>query len=59
MHFSISWMKCKVSKFADDTKVSLSVRSKDKFIKPKSNLDRLLGWVDKWHIYILSNSEKC
>ena len=36
-------LKCKVSKFADDTKVVTSVRNNDGCIKLQGDLDILLG----------------
>ena len=50
-------LKCKVSKFEDDTKVVTSVRNNSGCIKLQGGLDRLLGWADKWQMNF--NSKKC
>ncbi|KAL7631154.1 UNVERIFIED_CONTAM: hypothetical protein RMT77_018543 [Armadillidium vulgare] len=50
-------LKCKVSKFADDTKVVTSVRNNDGCIKLQGDLDRLLGWAERWQMNF--NSKKC
>src|ERR1700755_3158687 len=51
-------LKCKVSKFADDTKVVTSVRNNDGCIKPQRDLDKLLGWADKWEMNFNSKNVK-
>ena len=50
-------LKCKVSKFADDTKVATSVIKSEGCIKIQNDLDKLLGWADKWQMNF--NSKKC
>ena len=50
-------LKCKVSKFADDTKVATSVRNNDGCIKIQNDLNKLTGWADKWQMNF--NSKKC
>ena len=42
--------KCKVSKFADDTKVTTTVRKSEGCIKIQNDLDKLLRSTDKWQI---------
>ena len=50
-------INCKVYKFADDTKVAVQVRNwQDNFMGQK-DLDRLLGWADKWDMQF--NEDKC
>src|SRR5678816_1717423 len=50
-------LKCKVSKFADDTKVATTVRNGEGCIKIQNDLDKLLGWAEKWQMNF--NSKKC
>ena len=50
-------LKCKVSKFADDAKVVTSVRNNDGCIKLQGDLDRLLGWAERWQMNF--NCKKC
>ena len=47
-------LKCKVSKFADDTKVATAVKNNDGCI---NDLNKLFGWADKWQMDF--NSKKC
>ena len=51
-------LKCKVSKFADDTKVATSVRKSEGCIKIQNDLDKLLGWTDKWQMNFYSKNCK-
>lgn len=50
-------IKCKVSKFADDTKLATSVRHIEGCIRIQNDLDKLLGWADKWQMNF--NNKKC
>lgn len=50
-------IKCKVSKFADDTKVATSVKNINGCINIQNDLNKLLGWADKWQMNF--NSKKC
>ena len=50
-------LDCKVSKFADDTKIACSVRNIDGCIKVQQNIDKLVGWADKWQMNF--NNKKC
>lgn len=44
------------SKFAGDAKLATSVGNLEDYIMVQHNLDKLLGFVDKWQMI---NSKKC
>ena len=46
-----------VSKFADDTKIARVVSNENEAMKLQRDLDRLMGWVDKWQMEF--NVNKC
>ena len=50
-------LKCKVSKFADDTKVATSVKNNDGCINIQNDLNKLIGWANRWQMDF--NSKKC
>ena len=50
-------LKCKVSKFADDTKVATSVKYNDGCMSIQNDLNKLIGWADRWQMDF--NSKKC
>ena len=50
-------LKSKVWKFADDTKIASEVNTDSGAISLQRDIDRLVGWVDKWKMKF--NSDKC
>lgn len=50
-------IKGKISKFADDTKMAIPVDSLEGPIDMQKNLDKLMGWADKWKMEF--NASKC
>ncbi len=49
---------CKISKFADDTKITIRVTSSIDKRKLQLNLDRLVTWTEKWQIKLTLTSVK-
>ena len=50
-------LKCKVSKFADDTKIACKVTTKRERKALQSDLDQLTRWASRWQMKF--NVEKC
>ena len=50
-------LTCKISKFADDTKITGKVTSADEKALLQSDLDRLVNWSKKWQMTY--NIDKC
>ncbi len=48
---------CKISKFADDTKITSKVTSSIDKRKLQLNFDRLVNWTEKWQMKF--NVDKC
>ena len=50
-------LTCKVSKFADDTKIAHSVTTTHAKEKLQTDIDKLVNWADKWQMKF--NVDKC
>ena len=50
-------LKCRVSKFADDTKIATSVKNTEGCINIQQDLNKFLRWSDKWQMNF--NNKKC
>ena len=50
-------LTCKISKFADDTKITSRVTTSVEKLELQSNLDQLCRWAEKWQMQF--NVEKC
>ena len=50
-------LTCKISKFADDTKITSRVTTSVEKLELQSNLDQLCRWAEKWQMQF--NVDKC
>lgn len=50
-------IECKISKFADDTKIMNKVTSTENYQKLQNDINTLVDWADKWQMEF--NIEKC
>ena len=50
-------LTCKISKFADDTKITSRVTTSAEKLELQSNLNQLISWAEKWQMQF--NVDKC